>query len=174
MKIFLIRHGESMQNTKENYKIGLPDHKVYLTEKGIKTAILDLTKNKDTYKIYAANSTEYREIAGHSIPNLAIGQDIPLRLGDLSVYTGIPRVDSRTGNYIADNEGWYTFKDVLFTGVFTKKEIGDISNDLIEMEKVGQQISDTAVHTVRNFENIIPFLKKSFSLVSNTQKIRYT
>ena len=34
MKIFLIRHGESMQNTKENYNIGLPDHKVYLTEKG--------------------------------------------------------------------------------------------------------------------------------------------
>ena len=38
MKIFLIRHGESMQNTKENYKIGLPDHKVYLTEKGKKEA----------------------------------------------------------------------------------------------------------------------------------------
>lgn len=34
MKIFLIRHGESMQNTKENFKIKLPDHKVYLTEKG--------------------------------------------------------------------------------------------------------------------------------------------
>lgn len=34
MKLFLIRHGESMQNTKENYKIGLPDHKVYLTEQG--------------------------------------------------------------------------------------------------------------------------------------------
>ena len=34
MKIFLIRHGESMQNTKENYNIGLPDHKVYLTERG--------------------------------------------------------------------------------------------------------------------------------------------
>ena len=32
--IFLIRHGESMQNTKENYKIKLPDSKVYLTEKG--------------------------------------------------------------------------------------------------------------------------------------------
>ena len=38
MKIFLIRHGESMQNTKENYSIGLPDHKVYLTEKGIEEA----------------------------------------------------------------------------------------------------------------------------------------
>ncbi len=34
MKIFLIRHGESMQNTKENYSIGLPDHLVYLTDKG--------------------------------------------------------------------------------------------------------------------------------------------
>ncbi len=34
MKMFLIRHGESMQNTKQNYKIGLPDHKVYLTDKG--------------------------------------------------------------------------------------------------------------------------------------------
>lgn len=40
MKIFLIRHGESMQNTKDNYKIGLPDHKVYLTDKGKKEAYL--------------------------------------------------------------------------------------------------------------------------------------
>lgn len=40
MKIFLIRHGESMQNTKENYKIGLPDNKVYLTEKGKEEARL--------------------------------------------------------------------------------------------------------------------------------------
>ena len=39
MKIFLIRHGESIQNTKENYKIGLPDHKVYLSEEGRKQAI---------------------------------------------------------------------------------------------------------------------------------------
>ena len=38
MKIFLIRHGESMQNTKENYTIGLPDHKVPLTAKGIEQA----------------------------------------------------------------------------------------------------------------------------------------
>lgn len=34
MKIFLIRHGESIQNTKENYSLELPDHKVYLSEKG--------------------------------------------------------------------------------------------------------------------------------------------
>lgn len=40
MKMFLIRHGESMQNTKENYSIGLPDHKVYLTEQGKEEARL--------------------------------------------------------------------------------------------------------------------------------------
>jgi len=34
MKLFLIRHGESVQNTKENYEVKLPDHKVYLTDKG--------------------------------------------------------------------------------------------------------------------------------------------
>ncbi len=34
MKLFLIRHGESSQNTKENYKIGLPDNMVPLTEEG--------------------------------------------------------------------------------------------------------------------------------------------
>jgi len=34
MKIFLIRHGESIQNTKENFELGLPDHKVYLSENG--------------------------------------------------------------------------------------------------------------------------------------------
>jgi len=64
-----------------------------LTSKGVKTAILDLTKNKDTFKIYTANNSELRDIASNSIPNLAIGQDVPLRLGDLSIYTGIPRVD---------------------------------------------------------------------------------
>ena len=33
MRIFLIRHGESIQNTYENFD-NLPDHKIYLTQKG--------------------------------------------------------------------------------------------------------------------------------------------
>lgn len=32
--LFLVRHGQSMQNTFENYKLKLPDHKVYLTDLG--------------------------------------------------------------------------------------------------------------------------------------------
>jgi len=38
MRIFLIRHGESMQNNKENFNLKLPDHKVYLTDKGKRQA----------------------------------------------------------------------------------------------------------------------------------------
>jgi 2,3-bisphosphoglycerate-dependent phosphoglycerate mutase len=34
MKIFLIRHGESICNTGENFQLRLPDHKVYLTDNG--------------------------------------------------------------------------------------------------------------------------------------------
>ena len=59
MKIFLIRHGESMQNTKENYNIGLPDHKVYLTDKGMeeaKKAGIFLKKYISDNKIDLSNS----------------------------------------------------------------------------------------------------------------------
>ncbi|HPE14649.1 MAG TPA: histidine phosphatase family protein [Bacilli bacterium] len=38
MKIFLIRHGESMQNTKENFDLKIPDHLVCLTSNGIEQA----------------------------------------------------------------------------------------------------------------------------------------
>ena len=41
-----------------------------LSEKGIKTAILDLTKNKNAYYVYTDNQEELRQTAISSIPNL--------------------------------------------------------------------------------------------------------
>ncbi len=38
MKIFLVRHGESIANTGENYKDRILDSKVPLTQKGIEQA----------------------------------------------------------------------------------------------------------------------------------------
>ena len=64
-----------------------------LATRGIKVAILDLTQNKDSYLVYAANDSDNKEIAGNSLANLAIGQDLPLKQGNLSIYTGVPRVD---------------------------------------------------------------------------------
>lgn len=40
MHIFLIRHGESITNTGENYKERVPDHLVTLTEEGIRQMML--------------------------------------------------------------------------------------------------------------------------------------
>lgn len=73
MKIFLIRHGESMQNTKENYSIGLPDHKVYLTEQGkeeaklagefLKKYIVDNRINLSNSVMWVSPYTRTRETA---------------------------------------------------------------------------------------------------------------
>lgn len=81
MKIFLIRHGESMQNTKENYKLGLPDHKVYLTNKGREEArqagaflkSFIITNNIDTSNsvLWVSPYTRTRETA--SIINNILG-----------------------------------------------------------------------------------------------------
>jgi broad specificity phosphatase PhoE len=38
MRIFLIRHGESITNTGENYVNRIPDHLVSLTERGVAQA----------------------------------------------------------------------------------------------------------------------------------------
>lgn len=60
MKLFLIRHGESIQNTKENYEKKLPDHRVYLSEKGkiqAKEAGIFLKEYVDENKIDLTSST---------------------------------------------------------------------------------------------------------------------
>lgn len=62
----------------------------YLTRRGIKTAIIDVTKNKDSYFVYAINSENNREIAAKSLMSLAKGRDCPLEVNRISVYTGIP------------------------------------------------------------------------------------
>ena len=60
MKLFLIRHGESIQNTKENYEKKLPDHRVYLSEKGkiqAKEAGIFLKEYVEENKIDLTSST---------------------------------------------------------------------------------------------------------------------
>ena len=82
MKIFLIRHGESMQNTKENYSIGLPDHKVYLTEQGkeearlagefLKKYIVDNKINISNSVMWVSPYTRTRETASKINEQLSI------------------------------------------------------------------------------------------------------
>lgn len=73
MKIFLIRHGESIQNTGLNYELKLPDHKVYLSELGknqakeagifLKKYIDENNINLDKSTLFVSPYTRTRETA---------------------------------------------------------------------------------------------------------------
>ena len=71
-----------------------------LSEKGIKTAILDLTKNKNAYYVYTDNQEELRQTAISSIPNLINGivEGIVVNK-NLSVFTTLPNENDVINNY---------------------------------------------------------------------------
>ena len=65
-----------------------------LSTSGVNVAILDTTKNRNSYYIYTKNEEELREIATNSIQNLARGtaNGIPVNK-NLTVYTSLPDED---------------------------------------------------------------------------------
>jgi len=99
-----------------------------LISKGIKVAILDLTYNKDLYMIYTNRDIEQRDVAGNSLNNLGIGQNKPFVLGNLSLYTGLPRtnknkLDIYKAIEIAKKDNSVILIDCDFT---TKKDLPDV------------------------------------------------
>ncbi len=65
-----------------------------LSNEGIKTAILDLTKNKNSYYIYTNNEEELREIAQNSFEKLTKGISEGITINkNLSVFTSLPGND---------------------------------------------------------------------------------
>lgn len=62
-----------------------------LSKKGIKTAILDLTKNKNSYYIYTQNDEELRKIAFSCVDNLQRGIAKGIEVNkNLTVFTTLP------------------------------------------------------------------------------------
>ena len=58
---------------------------------GINTAILDVTKNRNSYYIYTKNEEELRRVALNSMKNLSIGQASGIQVNrNLTVYTSVP------------------------------------------------------------------------------------
>ena len=66
-----------------------------LADMGIKTAILDLTKNKNSYYIFTKNEEDLRKVAYSSFDNLkrGIAQGISVNR-NLTVYTALPGVNA--------------------------------------------------------------------------------
>lgn len=64
-----------------------------LSNNGIKTAIVDLTTNKNSYYIYTENREELRKIAYASMENLKQGNPIGIEVNrNLTVYTSSPNI----------------------------------------------------------------------------------
>ena len=62
-----------------------------LSEKGIKTALVDLTKNKNDYYIYTDNQKELRQIATESVGDLKRGIANGIKVNkNLTVFTSLP------------------------------------------------------------------------------------
>lgn len=73
---------------------------IMLSSKGINTAILDLTKNKNAYYIYTQNDENLRNISYNCVENLrrGIAKGIPINK-NLSVYTTSPTEEVRFDDY---------------------------------------------------------------------------
>ena len=73
-----------------------------LSQRGINTAILDLTKNKNSYYIYTENEEKLRNIAFSCMENLKSGRANGIQVNkNLTVYTTLPGEDKTTGESYA-------------------------------------------------------------------------
>lgn len=71
-----------------------------LAGQGIKTAILDLTENRNSYYIYTKNEEELRKIAYNCIEKLSQGIAQGIRVNNnLDVYTSLPGEENGIENY---------------------------------------------------------------------------
>lgn len=72
----------------------------FLSQKGINTAILDLTKNKNSYYMFTNNDQNLMQIAGNSIKSLSRGIAEGVQVNrNLTVFTSLPGEDSELENF---------------------------------------------------------------------------
>jgi arsenate reductase-like glutaredoxin family protein len=70
----------------------------FLARNKVKTAIVDVTKKRDTYTIYTYDNEGKRNIAAESLRYASNGLNEPLIYDKLSVYTAMPGEDRKTYN----------------------------------------------------------------------------
>lgn len=70
----------------------------YLAKSKVKTAIVDVTRKRDSYTIYTYDNTGKRNIAAESLRYASNGFNEPLVYDKLSIYTAMPGEDRKTYN----------------------------------------------------------------------------
>lgn len=68
----------------------------YLARNKVRTAIVDVTRKRDTYTIYTYDNEGKRNIAAESLRYASNGMNEPLIYEKLSVYTGVPGEDRKS------------------------------------------------------------------------------
>ncbi|MNO75453.1 hypothetical protein D3C76_664990 [compost metagenome] len=70
----------------------------YIAKSKVKTAIVDVTRKRDTYTIYTYDNEGKRNIAAESMKYASNGMNEPLVYDKLSIYTGMPGEDRKIYN----------------------------------------------------------------------------
>ena len=153
-----------------------------LSEKGIKTAILDLTKNKNAYYVYTDNQEELRQIAISSIPNLINGivEGIVVNK-NLSVFTTLPNENDVINNYseiletLIKNYSLILLDCDFETNFGYFKEAQEIylvqSFDVLTIQPLTAFLRDLKAKSILNPEKLRIILNKSLRVRNVTDKL---
>ncbi|MCI9087565.1 MAG: hypothetical protein HFJ32_03295 [Clostridia bacterium] len=153
-----------------------------LSQKGIKTALLDLTQNKNAYYIYTENEEDLRKIAYGAMANLRRGEPSGIQVNkNLTVYTTLPGENEDINDYgniletLIKNYSLVILDCDFETNYGYFKEAQEIylvqSLDVLTIQPLTAFLRDLKAKNVLNPEKIRVVLNKLVKVRSITEKI---
>lgn len=153
-----------------------------LSKKGIKTALLDLTQNKNAYYIYTENEENLRQIAYNTMANLRRGDPRGIEVNkNLTVYTTLPGENEDVNDYaniletLIKNYSLVLLDCDFETNYGYFKEAQEIylvqSLDVLTIQPLTAFLRDLKAKNVLNPEKIRVALNKIVKVRSITDKI---
>ena len=147
-----------------------------LSNRGIKTAVVDLTKNKNSYYIYTENREELREIAYSSMENLKRGNPAGIEVNrNLTVYTSSPNI--KNSDYSIENMLSTLVKNyslvLLDCDYSTNKEYFRVSQEIYMVQSMDVLTIQPLTEFLRKLKlNNILQPEKLRAVINKAQKVR--
>lgn len=147
-----------------------------LSNRGIKTAIVDLTRNKNSYYIYTENREELREIAYSSMENLKQGNPVGIEVNrNLTVYTSSPNI--RNSDYSIENMLTTLVKNyslvLLDCDYSTNKEYFRVAQEIYMVQSMDVLTIQPLTEFLRKLKlNNILQPEKLRAVINKAQKVR--
>lgn len=152
-----------------------------LSKKGIKTAILDLTKNKNAYYIYTQNEEELRKKAFSCISNLQNGIPDGIQVNkNLTVFTTVPEENPEIDDYenilktLAQNYSLVLMDCDFDTNYGYFKNAQEIylvqSFDILTIQPLTAFLRDLKTKNILNPEKLRIVLNKALRVKSVTER----